>query len=125
MIHTDHAMDALLVALAEIERVAPGLTLGQLTMLLYVVRREGVRISDLARQGGWSDSRVSRGIRAMASAGQPGALPPAHGLVELLRGDDARARHLAPTPAGAALAQSLARLVADRAPCPQGRGQVA
>jgi DNA-binding MarR family transcriptional regulator len=109
----DHAVDVLLAALTEVERVAPGLTLGQLTMLLHVVRQEGVRVSDLARLGGWSDSRVSRGIRAMATAGEPGALAPAHGLVEQLRGGDARVRHLAPTQAGAALAQALARLVGD------------
>jgi len=85
----DHAADLLLAALAEVERAAPGLSLGQLTMLLHVVRREGVRVSDLARLGGWSDSRVSRGVRAMTAAGEPGALAPAHGLVEVLRGGDA------------------------------------
>lgn len=103
----DHAADLLLAALAEVERVAPGLSLGQLTMLLHVVRREGVRISDLARLGGWSESRVSRGVRAMTTAGEPGALPPAYGLVEILRGGDARVRHLVPTIMGAALAKSL------------------
>lgn len=103
----DHAADLLLAALAEVERVAPGLSLGQLTMLLHVVPREGVRISDLARLGGWSESRVSRGVRAMTMAGEPGSLPPAYGLVEILRGGDARARHLVPTTLGAALAKSL------------------
>lgn len=103
----DHAADLLLAALAEVERVAPGLSLGQLTMLLHVVRREGVRISDLARLGGWGESRVSRGVRAMTMAGEPGSLPPAYGLVEILRGGDARARHLVPTTLGAALAKSL------------------
>lgn len=107
----DHAADLLLAALAEVERVAPGLSLGQLTMLLHVVRREGVRISDLARLGGWSESRVSRGVRAMTTAGEPGALPPAYGLVEILRGGDARVRHLVPTIMGAALAKSLMCLV--------------
>lgn len=111
MSDVEQAADVLLAALTEVERVAPGLTLGQLAMLLHVVRQEGVRVSDLARLGGWSDSRVSRGVRAMATAGEPGALAPAHGLVEQLRGGDARARHLAPTLAGAALAQSLIRLV--------------
>lgn len=121
----DHAADLLLAALAEVERVAPGLSLGQLTMLLHVVRREGVRVSDLARLGGWSDSRVSRGVRAMTAAGAPGALAPAHGLVEVLRGGDARARHLAATPMGAALAKSLVRIVDSGRPGPQGRGHVA
>lgn len=103
----DHAADRFLAALAEVERVAPGLSLGQLTMLLHVVRREGVRISDLARLGGWTESRVSRGVRAMTEAGEPGALAPAYGLIEILRGGDARARHLVPTTTGAALAKSL------------------
>ena len=121
----DHAADLLLAALAEVERAAPGLSLGQLTMLLHVVRREGVRVSDLARLGGWSDSRVSRGVRAMTAAGEPGALAPAHGLVEVLRGGDARARHLAATPMGAALAKSLVGIVDSGGPGLQGRGHVA
>ena len=103
----DRAADHFLAALAEVERVAPGLSLGQLTMLLHVVRREGVRISDLARLGGWTEARVSRGVRAMTTAGEPGALAPAYGLIEILRGGDARARHLVPTSMGATLAKSL------------------
>lgn len=109
---SDNAADALLGALAEIERIAPGLSLGQLAMLLHVVRREGVRVSDLARLGGWSESRVSRSVRAMAVSDEPGTLSPAYGLVEILRGCDARVRHLVATPAGVALAQVLTALVA-------------
>lgn len=105
------ATDIVLEALAEVERAAPGLTLGQLAMLLHVVRTEGLRVSDLARQCGRSDSWVSRSVRAMAAEGEPGALAPAYGLIELLRGDDARVRHLVPTSSGKALAQSLVQIV--------------
>ena len=100
--------DILLEMLAEIERTAPGLSLAQLTMLLHVIRNEGVRVTDLACLCGVSDANVSRNVRAMATAGEPGTLGAAHGLVELLRGADGRARHLAITPRGRLLTGRLA-----------------
>ena len=49
-------------------------------------------MADLAHQCGESYSTVSRGIRKLASPGDPGALAPAYGLVELLSdADDRRA----------------------------------
>lgn len=108
------SMSALLLeVLAEVERTAPGLSLGQLTMFLHVVKNEGVRVSDLACLCGVSDANASRGVRAMAAAGQPGTLGAAHGLVELLRGADGRARHLALTARGLGLADRLAAILHD------------
>ena len=106
--HTGSISIILLEVLARIERTAPGLSLGQLAMLLHINQNEGVRVSDLARLCGVSDATVSRSVRAMAAAGEPGALKPAHGLIELLRGADGRARHLALTPRGLHLAHQLA-----------------
>lgn len=99
--------DILLELLAEVERTAPGLSLPQLTMLLHVVRNEGVRITDLACLCSATDASVSRNVRAMATAGEPGTLGAAHGLIELLRGADGRARHLAITPRGRQLTERL------------------
>lgn len=107
----DDTARVILALLDAVESMAPGLTLNQLRLLLQVVRREGIRVSDLARVCGMSDAGVSRAVRAMATSGDAGALDPAYGLVELLRGQDARARHIAPTPAGAAFAARLGRLV--------------
>lgn len=101
----------LLELLAEVERTAPGLSLGQLTIFLHVIKSEGLRVSDLACLCGISDATASRGVRAMAAAGEPGTLGAAHGLVELLRGVDGRARHLALTPRGVGLADRLAGLL--------------
>ena len=106
--HTGSISIILLEVLVRIERTAPGLSLGQLAMLLRIIQNEGVRVSDLARLCGVSDATVSRSVRAMAAAGEPGALKPAHGLIELLRGADGRARHLALTPRGLRLARQLA-----------------
>jgi DNA-binding MarR family transcriptional regulator len=106
--HTGSISIILLEVLARIERTAPGLSMGQLAMLLHIVQNEGVRVSDLARLCGVSDATVSRSVRAMAAAGEPGALEPAHGLIELLRGADGRARHLALTPRGLQLTRQLA-----------------
>ncbi|WP_172448525.1 MarR family winged helix-turn-helix transcriptional regulator [Caulobacter mirabilis] len=107
----DQVADVLLDLLREVERTAPGLSLGQLVMLLHILRREGVRVLELAELCGRTDAGVSRGVRAMAPAGEAGTLEPAYGLVELLRGADARARHLVPTSAGLALRDRLADIM--------------
>jgi len=102
-------------ALSEVERVAPGLSLGQLTMFLHIARQEGVRMTDLSDLCGRSDTAVSRGVRAMAVADDPGTLAPAYGLVELLRGVDGRSRHLALTPTGVELARRLTAVLCANA----------
>ena len=86
----------LISVLVEVEKTAPGLSLGQLVMFLHILRLEGVRMTALSELCGRHDAVVSRGVRAMAVAGDAGTLEPAYGLVELLRGSDARSRHLAP-----------------------------
>lgn len=101
----------LISVLVEVEKTAPGLSLSQLNMFLHILRLEGVRMTALSELCGRQDAVVSRGVRAMAVAGDAGTLAPAHGLVELLRGSDARSRHLAPTPAGKALADRLSHLL--------------
>lgn len=106
----DRTIQTLLAILAEVEQTAPGLSLSQLAMFLHILRREGVRMTELSALCGRNDAAVSRGVRAMAVPGEPGTLAPAHGLVELLRGADARNRHLAPTAAGLRLADRLRRL---------------
>lgn len=106
----DEMADVLIAVLAEVEKTAPGLTSGQLVMFLHILRREGVQMTELSTLCGRHDAVVSRGVRAMAVAGDAGTLAPAHGLVELLRGADARRRHLALTPAGNALAGRMAAL---------------
>ena len=105
----------LISVLVEVEKTAPGLSLGQLVMFLHILRLEGVRMTALSELCGRHDAVVSRGVRAMAVAGDAGTLEPAYGLVELLRGSDARSRHLAPTTAGMALADRLSRLIVRRA----------
>lgn len=122
---TDHMTQTLLAALVEIERAASGLSLSQLVMFLHVRRQEGVRITELSPLCGRNDAAVSRGVRAMAGAGEPGSLAPAYGLVELLRGTDGRSRHLVLTAAGNALADRLSFIfaadpVADRGPNTSG-----
>lgn len=114
-------------ALSEVERLAPGLSLGQLIMFLHIARQEGVRMTDLSDLCGRSDTAVSRGVRAMAVADDPGTLAPAYGLVELLRGVDGRSRHLALTQAGVELARRLAAVLCADAGvnlsgCRQGSG---
>ncbi|MND31978.1 hypothetical protein D3C80_225410 [compost metagenome] len=109
----DRMTRTLIAALAEVERAAPGLSLSQLVMFLHILRREGVRMTALTPLCGRNAAVVSRGVRAMAQRGEAGTLEPAHGLVELLRGVDARSRHLAPTSAGLALAEQLSRLFSE------------
>lgn len=120
---TDRMTRTLIAMLSEVDRTAPGISLSQLAMFLHILRREGVRMMELPPLCGRNEAAVSRGVRAMAKAGDAGTLEPAYGLVELLRGADARSRHLAPTGAGLALADQLTQLFnmdADRRSPPAG-----
>ena len=119
----DRMTDVLLAALGEFERAAPGLSLGQAAMFLHIIRCEGVRMTELSALCGRNDAVVSRGVRAMAVAGEAGTLGNGLGLVELSRGRDGRTRHLAPTPAGLMLAEQLRAIL--QAGDPGRRGAVA
>lgn len=107
------ANDPLLLCLRDVGEVAPEMRLNQLSMFLMIAASEGVLMGDLARRCGESLSTVSRGVRRLASPGDPGALHPAYGLVELLSdADDRRARHIVLTERGRALADRLAETMA-------------
>lgn len=101
----------LLASFREVERVAPGISLTQLTMLLHIILSEGIRVSELARACGTTDATTSRAVRAMLGAGEGAVLGAGHGLVEQLRGPDGRARHLAPTERGLALVADLVSIL--------------
>ena len=105
----------LLACLALVTRTAPEMRLNQMIMFLITARNEGLLMSQLARQCGESYSTVSRGIRKLASPDDPGALPPAYGLVELLSdADDRRARHIVLTDRGRALDRRMSDALAGR-----------
>lgn len=109
------AGNGLLACLALVTRTAPEMRLNQVVMFLITARNEGLLMADLAHQCGESYSTVSRGIRKLASPGDPGALAPAYGLVELLSdADDRRARHIVLTDKGRALDQRLTAALAGR-----------
>lgn len=80
---------------------APGLTLTQFLVFMAVAREEGIRLNDLGARIGESQAVISRNVRALTPAGEPGALQPAHGLLTLMRDrHDGRGRRAALSPAG-------------------------
>ena len=103
----------LLSCLELVTRTAPDMRLNQVVMFLVTARNEGLLMADLAHRCGESYSTVSRGIRKLASPGDPGALAPAYGLVELFSdADDRRARHIVLTDKGRALDRRLSAVLA-------------
>lgn len=83
---------------------APGLTLTQFLVFVAVADEEGNRLNELGARIGESQAVISRTVRALATAGEPGTLPPAHGLLALMRDrHDGRGRRAALSPAGRTL----------------------
>ena len=80
---------------------APGLTLTQFLVFVAVADEEGIRLNELGARIGESQAVISRTVRALTTAGEPGTLPPAHGLLALMRDrHDGRGRRAALSPAG-------------------------
>ncbi|MEY4555940.1 MAG: Winged helix DNA-binding domain [Pseudomonadota bacterium] len=80
---------------------APGLTLTQFLVFMTVADEEGIRLNDLGIRIGESQAVISRNVRALTSAVEPGSLQPAHGLLTLMRDrEDGRGRRAALSPLG-------------------------
>lgn len=102
------AADGVLDWLMMVKARAPGLSLGQLAVLLHTARQEGVRMTELADLSRESIANTSRYVRSMTPADYAGSLGEAHGLLELQRGErDARVRHVLLSDDGRALLQAL------------------
>lgn len=107
----------LLECLQLIHDVAPDMRLNQLKMFLIAANRDGIVMGEMTSLCCDSYWNVSRGLRQLASEGDPGALAPMHGLVELLSGaEDKRARHIVLTAKGRALAGRLSVLLGEPLP---------
>lgn len=91
--------------------------------LLYVFENEGLTLLDLAEVCGFYLATASRGIRAFAGPDEPGAKPPALGLVELRASPRGKTVHL--TPAGRAFRAELQAIIAEASPIDEGNGAVA
>lgn len=80
---------------------APGLTMTQFLVFMAVAGDEGIRLNELGARIGESQAVISRTVRALTTSGEPGTLPPAHGLLALMRDrHDGRGRRAALSPAG-------------------------
>lgn len=89
---------------------APGLTLTQFLVFMTVAGEEGIRLNDLGARIGESQAVISRNVRALTPAGEPGTLKPAHGLLTLMRDrHDGRGRRAALSPAGRNLLVQIER----------------
>lgn len=106
-------------------------SLNELTTLLAVCEHEGLSVSSVARVCGFTEATASRNIRRLAPDDMPGALPPARGLLTLVRApNDNRSRYVFLTPRGRALCELFDAWMADPdrvkltpragpAPCPR------
>jgi DNA-binding MarR family transcriptional regulator len=77
--------NALLEALELFRREGQEVRLSSLIAFLYICENEGLCITELADLSGVSLATASRAARSLISAAEPGALPPASGLVRLGR----------------------------------------
>jgi DNA-binding MarR family transcriptional regulator len=100
--------NSLLESLEIFRKQHPSFTLGMIVTFLYACENEGASVRDLAGLCGLADGTVSRNVRSLAPADEPGALPPCAGLLTL-RDDphDARLRLVHLTEAGRSLRARL------------------
>jgi len=83
---------------------APALTLTQFLVFMAVAGEEGIRLYELGARIGESQAVISRTVRALTTVGEPGTLPPALGLLTLMRDrNDGRGRRAVLSPAGRTL----------------------
>jgi len=109
--------NSILGALEILRALDPGITINNLIVLLYVAENQGLNVSELAAICGLNKPTASRAVRALASVGEAGALPPHLGLVKLCRDGPAKnSRTLRLTPAGERLCARLERLIDDAVP---------
>lgn len=106
--------NSVLAGLVLLKRQAPDITLSEMLAFLYVAENPGVRIKELAVLMETTEATASRVSRALLATEDPGSRPPGRGwLVVASNGREAVSRHLYLSPAGAALAQRLDRLIQD------------
>lgn len=104
--------NSILAALETLRALDPNITVNNLIAFLYVAENPGLNVSELAAICGLNKPTASRAVRALASAEEPGALPPYLGLVRLCRDGPAKnSRTLRLTEAGDALCGRLERLI--------------
>ncbi|MDO1558857.1 MarR family transcriptional regulator [Brevundimonas sp. 2R-24] len=93
---------------------APGLSLTEALVFLYVAENEGLNMREVAQVCGLSDSTASRTTRALADGDDPLSLPPARGWIEVRRNPaDGRGRTLYLTESGRGLVDAIDRALAD------------
>lgn len=89
-------------------------TLTELMTLVAVCEHEGLSVLSLAKVCRFTGATASRTARRLAPVEMPGALPPARGLVTLVRApNDNRSRYVFLTPRGRSLCQVIDAIIAD------------
>lgn len=114
--HVEQAMLTLASLVWEIRRAYPRMELGQLHVLLLVLGKPGLGMSDLIAPTELTKSAVSRNTSALSAVSylpsDTGDRRRGLGLVALEEHpDDARAKNVRPTPKGRRLAERLTSLL--------------
>lgn len=104
--------DSILACLDFIREIHPDLSLADINVLLLVAARPGISRSELARQMNISIDMASRSLGALTGPDDDYPRPPALGLIQTLKGSDARTRRSYLTAEGAEVVERLNGFVA-------------
>lgn len=123
--------NAVLEAVEAVRRTAPGASLNDLLVFLYVCENEGLNMRELGQLTAMNDPMVSRTTRGLAREGSPGWLSPGLGWLEVrVNPQDRRGRVLHLTEEGARLRDALedciraAQPIVDLVPAPTVSGSL-
>lgn len=108
----DRRRNTLLACLTSLRRLAPSITVTEMLAFLYVAENGGIRVKELSQLMITTQATASRAVRALVSAGDPGALPPSRGWLVMSSNDRENiSRHLYLTPLGAEITDQLDTLI--------------
>lgn len=109
--------NSLLACLTLLRKQAPGITVSEMLVFLYVAENGGIRVKELSELVGTTKATASRAARALVSPGDPGALPPSLGWLIMSSNDREKvSRHLYLTPLGEEISERLDALIARAQP---------
>lgn len=108
--------NALAAIVSLLDEAFDDFTFTELITLLAVCEHEGLSVTSVARVCRFTEATASRTVRRLSPADMPGVLPPARGLLTLVRApNDNRSRYVFLTARGRALCHAIDDMIGDPA----------